>query len=132
MYRDALSSLTKMPRDNEAIIKLLHQTQTTDRELLKRLIEAEASHQTLGMVVERLRLSEDAINWMGEEQRERTPFPSGLIGGAVACRPSLSSIPVPGEYRFSDVEVEGAKRLLEEISLKRETLQVNNTEPRED
>jgi hypothetical protein len=103
-----------MPRDNEAIINLLHQAEVADRELLKQLIDAGAPPQILGMMIERVRISAEGINHLGEELRERTPFPSGLIGAAVACRPRLSNIPVPGEYRFHDVETE--RREIERVS----------------
>lgn len=59
-----------MPRDNDEIINLLHNTEKQDRQLLKDLIDAGAAAHTLGMAVERIRLSSEAINYLSEERCE--------------------------------------------------------------
>ena len=77
-----------MPRDNEAIIELLHQAQAADRELLKQLVDAGAGGQTLSMVIERLRLSDEAVNYIGEEGRIQNEPPRPM-GGAIGAVSSL-------------------------------------------
>jgi hypothetical protein len=98
-----------MSRDNERIIFLFNEADIADRELLKQLINAGASARTLGMVTERMRISEDAINYLGEDEHRlyNTP-PIGMA--AVASRPNRINIPIA-----TQIEEQAMMEKMEEI-----------------
>jgi hypothetical protein len=123
-----------MSRDNERIIFLFNEADIADRELLKQLINAGASARTLGTVIERMRISEDAINYLGEDEHRLYNTPligleairSGSVGMAVRPnRVPMNPIEFAEQGMLDELKRQEVQRLSEEAAIRQSQRQAD-------